>query len=175
MYSQPFLRVWSNRAAASIRPLSHSRYKLVSALSRHRLSTSSRSGTAFPVTPTDDSITTTSTPRVVADTPRDPKPFAIEHAGGREQYLSWSPDGQILKRWRDANTAVGSEGSRSGISIPVVSGAVGKMKSWLTTMFLPTNYPQSVHRSYVFVPLKNYDTSQTSCNQVQSLPHSPIR
>lgn len=147
MLSQPFLRVSSSRFTASASRSRSTQYKLVFAASRYCLSTSSRSATAFPVSATDASITTTSSTRAVADVPRDPKPFAIEHVGGREQHLSWSQDGQIAKRWRDVNAKAVIEGtSHRG----PISGVVGKMKSWFTTMFLPTNYPQSVHRSCVF-------------------------
>lgn len=176
MYTQPFLRVSSSSFTASICPSSRSRstqYKLVFALSRHRLSTSSRSNaTAFPVAATDDSIRTTSSTRAVADVPRDPKPFAIEHVGGREQHLSWSQDGQISKRWREVNADVNEVSSRRS-SIPIVSGAVSKMKSWFTTMFLPTNYPQSVHRSYVLHVFSTIPFVLT-ISQVQTISHTPI-
>ncbi|KAI8980080.1 DUF647-domain-containing protein [Trametes punicea] len=71
-------------------------------------------------------------------------PFVVERVGGRECHISWS-EGGIQKEWCDP------------LSTRPVSGQVvvrrnswtGRMSSWLRQMFLPTNYPHSVHRSYL--------------------------
>ncbi|KAI0955649.1 hypothetical protein AcV7_006259 [Taiwanofungus camphoratus] len=103
---------------------------------------------------------------VSLDSPIRSRPFAVERIGGRECHISWSDKG-IVKEWRELATpsqqqdqAVLSRGSLTG-----------KFSSWLRQMFLPTNYPQSVHRSYLsFHVLQFFETTlgtvvSVLCNQ----------
>ena len=74
-----------------------------------------------------------------------PQPFAIERVGGRECHVSWTDRG-IAKEWREiSNSAAGDE---RAVSASTTSASfTGRFTSWLRQMFLPTNYPQSVHQS----------------------------
>ncbi|KAI0071961.1 DUF647-domain-containing protein [Panus rudis PR-1116 ss-1] len=74
------------------------------------------------------------------------QPFAIQHVSGREQFLSWSPQGTIKKEWRNAGTNIVEQTPSRATT--AFSGLKSRFKSWFMEMFLPTNYPQSVHRSY---------------------------
>ena len=76
-----------------------------------------------------------------------PRPFAIEHVDGREQHLSWSPEGGITREWREADAEMSKETTAANAISTAVSSTVGGIASWFRQMFLPTNYPQSVHRS----------------------------
>lgn len=76
-----------------------------------------------------------------------PRPFAIEHVDGREQHLSWSPEGGITREWREADAEMSKETTAGSAISTAVSSSVGGIASWFRQMFLPTNYPQSVHRS----------------------------
>ncbi|THH29994.1 hypothetical protein EUX98_g4183, partial [Antrodiella citrinella] len=71
----------------------------------------------------------------------------VEHVDGREHHFSWSPSSGITKEWRDIDSDGSKEASGGAISTAVAS-SVGGISSWFRQMFLPTNYPQSVHRSY---------------------------
>ncbi|KAH8100958.1 DUF647-domain-containing protein [Cristinia sonorae] len=80
-----------------------------------------------------------------------PRPFVVEHVDGREHHLSWSPEGGITKEWRDAGSELASREASGGTGNAIstaVSGTLGGLTAWFRQMFLPTNYPQSVHRSY---------------------------
>ncbi|OCH93058.1 DUF647-domain-containing protein [Obba rivulosa] len=73
------------------------------------------------------------------------RPFAIERIGGRECHVSWSEGSGVEKEWRELS--VPAEADERAISS---SGTfLGRLSAWLRQMFLPTNYPQSVHRSYM--------------------------
>ncbi|RDX57081.1 DUF647-domain-containing protein [Lentinus brumalis] len=97
------------------------------------------------------------------------RPFAVERVGGRECHISWSSEGGsgIEKEWRDIASAAASEGK---IAAPTNS-LTGRISSWLGQMFLPTNYPESVHRSYMpFHVLQFFETTLSTitsvlCNQ----------
>ncbi|RPD59599.1 DUF647-domain-containing protein [Lentinus tigrinus ALCF2SS1-7] len=97
------------------------------------------------------------------------RPFAVERVGGRECHISWSSEGQsgIEKEWRDIVSAEAAEGK---IAAPTNS-LTGRISSWLGQMFLPTNYPESVHRSYLsFHVLQFFETTLATitsvlCNQ----------
>ncbi|CAL1716942.1 unnamed protein product [Somion occarium] len=141
MYGRALVRT-SLRGISSVRPLRSRPTRLGFTSSRYR---SSSSATAFSSTRTDDSTSQEYLPST-----QSPKPFAIEHVGGREHHLSWSPKGGISKEWKEekAIDADVTNGTPQAVSSPMMSGAVGRMKSWFMQMFLPTNYPHSVHRSY---------------------------
>ena len=74
-----------------------------------------------------------------------PRPFAIERIGGRECRLSWSSDGRagIEREWRD----VAEQEAEGGRAVVPTNSITGRMSSWLGQMFLPTNFPHSVHPS----------------------------
>ena len=70
------------------------------------------------------------------------RPFAIERVGGRECHVSWSDSGTgIEKEWRDV---AASEGK---VAVAGTNSVTGRISAWFRQMFLPTNYPQSVHDS----------------------------
>lgn len=144
MYGRALVRT-SLRGISSVRPLRSRPTRLGFTSSRYR---SSSSATAFSSTRTDDSTSQEYLPST-----QSPKPFAIEHVGGREHHLSWSPKGGISKEWKEerAIDADVKNGTPQAVSSPMMSGAVGRMKSWFMQMFLPTNYPHSVHRSCVYL------------------------
>ena len=70
--------------------------------------------------------------------------IAVEHDSGRARHLSWSDSGEVQTEWKDI--AAGVEDTKP--STPSIgSSVIGRFTSWLRQMFLPTNYPQSVHVS----------------------------
>ena len=73
------------------------------------------------------------------------RPFAVERVGGRECHISWSSErgSGIEKEWRD----IGSETAEEGKIAAPTNSFTGRISSWLGQMFLPTNYPESVHPS----------------------------
>ena len=73
------------------------------------------------------------------------RPFAVERVGGRECHMSWSAGGRagIEREWRDVASADAEDGK---VALPTNS-LTGRVSSWLGQMFLPTNFPHSVHRS----------------------------
>lgn len=71
------------------------------------------------------------------------RPFAIERVGGRECHVSWTDRG-IAKEWREISNG---EGEGRAVSTSTSASFTGRFTSWLRQMFLPTNYPQSVHHS----------------------------
>lgn len=71
--------------------------------------------------------------------------FAVEHVDGRARHLTWSNSGEIAKEWREVHE--GAPGA--GLAVSTRSSVFGRMAAGLRQMFLPTNYPQSVHPSYV--------------------------
>ncbi|PCH39406.1 DUF647-domain-containing protein [Wolfiporia cocos MD-104 SS10] len=94
--------------------------------------------------------------QVIIDSPRledigsdpgdKPRPFAIERIGGRECHISWAEKG-VTKEWRDLPGVSDNQGK---IQASSTTGSLGgRLSSWIRQMFLPTNYPQSVHRSYM--------------------------
>ncbi|KAH9902756.1 DUF647-domain-containing protein [Cubamyces lactineus] len=97
------------------------------------------------------------------------RPFAVERVGGRECHLSWAEEGRrgVQKEWRDIVPA----SSETGVSTPSTNSWSGRIASWLGQMFLPTNYPHSVHRSYLpFHVLQFFETTLATitsvlCNQ----------
>ncbi|KAH9831583.1 vitamin B6 photo-protection and homoeostasis-domain-containing protein [Rhodofomes roseus] len=83
-----------------------------------------------------------------------PRPFAIERVGGRECHVSWTDRG-ISKEWREISNTVGEDEQAGSTS----ASFTGRFTSWLRQMFLPTNFPQSVHRSYLpFHGLQFFET-----------------
>ncbi|KAL4244065.1 RUS1 family protein [Abortiporus biennis] len=70
--------------------------------------------------------------------------FAVEHVDGREQHISWTSRGGIEKEWKESDLA---ECPRYTSLTPWES-ITGRVSSWFRQMFLPTNYPHSVHPSY---------------------------
>ena len=74
-----------------------------------------------------------------------PGPFAVEQVDGRARHLSWSEHGGIAKEWKEL--AAGDSEDEAAVSTRPSRG--GRVMSWLRQMFLPTNYPHSVHKSYV--------------------------
>ncbi|KAI0360179.1 DUF647-domain-containing protein [Trametes cingulata] len=99
------------------------------------------------------------------------RPFAIERVGGRECHISWSEeDGSsgVQKEWRDI-AAVDPESGK--IAASTSNSWTGRISSWVGQMFLPTNYPQSVHRSYLpfhvlqFVETTLATITSVLCNQ----------
>ncbi|KAH9856628.1 DUF647-domain-containing protein [Lenzites betulinus] len=99
-----------------------------------------------------------------------PLPFAVERVGGRECHISWSEeDGSagVRKEWRDI-AAVDPESGKIAAPTNSLTGRIG---SWVGQMFLPTNYPHSVHRSYFsFHVLQFFETTLATitsvlCNQ----------
>ncbi|EMD33961.1 hypothetical protein CERSUDRAFT_117486 [Gelatoporia subvermispora B] len=83
--------------------------------------------------------------QTVAEPTAQARPFAIERIGGRECHVSWSEDSGVEKEWRELSQP--TEAEERAISS---SGTfVGRLSAWFRQMFLPTNYPQSVHRSYM--------------------------
>ncbi|KAF9800190.1 hypothetical protein IEO21_10415 [Rhodonia placenta] len=97
-----------------------------------------------------------------------PRPFAIERVGGRECHVSWSEEG-ITKEWRELAAPTIRDGQTQAAS--TIGSVTGRLTSWLRQMFLPTNYPQSVHRSYApFHILQFFETTfgtvvSVLCNQ----------
>ncbi|TBU33480.1 vitamin B6 photo-protection and homoeostasis-domain-containing protein [Dichomitus squalens] len=97
------------------------------------------------------------------------RPFAVERVGGRECHISWS-DGRsgIRKEWRDTASPEATEGN---VAVSGRNSVTGRIFSWLRQMFLPTNYPQSVHSSYAsFHILQALETTMATitsvlCNQ----------
>lgn len=74
------------------------------------------------------------------------RPFAVEHVDGRARHLTWTDDGRVLKEWRE----IAEESLSPGMSVserPQKSSKLSRVTAGLRQMFLPTNYPQSVHRS----------------------------
>ncbi|OBZ72634.1 hypothetical protein A0H81_07685 [Grifola frondosa] len=96
-----------------------------------------------------------------------PRPFAVERVGGRECRVSWSEEAGVTKEWRDLPSAV----PEGGKAAPSTNSWTGKVTAWLGQMFLPTNYPHSVHRSYApFHILQFFETNLSTvvsvlCNQ----------
>jgi len=94
-----------------------------------------------------------------------PRAFAIERVGGRECHISWTERG-VTKEWREL---VSVQEQERGVS--TTGSFVGRVASSLRQMFLPTNYPQSVHRSYMpFHILQFFETTfgtvvSVLCNQ----------
>ncbi|EIW57290.1 DUF647-domain-containing protein [Trametes versicolor FP-101664 SS1] len=95
---------------------------------------------------------------------------AIERVGGRECHISWSEEAGssgVRKEWRDI-AAVDPEDGK--IAAPTNS-LTGRISSWFGQMVLPTNYPHSVHRSYLpFHILQFFETTVATitsvlCNQ----------
>ncbi|KAI9061069.1 DUF647-domain-containing protein [Trametes sanguinea] len=97
------------------------------------------------------------------------RPFAIERVGGRECHISWSDEEKlgIRKEWRDISSA---DPAAREVAVPTNSWT-GRISSWLGQMFMPTNYPHSVHRSYLpFHILQFFETvlatvTSVLCNQ----------
>ncbi|KAI0671457.1 DUF647-domain-containing protein [Trametes maxima] len=98
------------------------------------------------------------------------RPFAIERVGGRECRISWSEESGspgVRKEWQDIASALPESGE---IAVPTNTWT-GRTMSWLGQMFLPTNFPHSVHRSYVpFHVLQFFETTLATitsvlCNQ----------
>jgi len=93
------------------------------------------------------------------------RPFAIERVGGRECHVSLSEENGLLKEWRDLPSASQRH------DVGPTSSFGGRLSSWFRQMFLPTNYPQSVHRSYLpFHALQFFETTfgtvvTVLCNQ----------
>ncbi|KAI0635638.1 DUF647-domain-containing protein [Trametes polyzona] len=110
--------------------------------------------------------------RANEDTDTSPRrPFAVERVGGRECHISWS-DGEdgslgVRNEWRD----VASVNPENGQIAAPTNSWTGRISSWLGQMFLPTNYPHSVHRSYLpFHVLQFVETTVSTitsvlCNQ----------
>ncbi|KAH9915112.1 vitamin B6 photo-protection and homoeostasis-domain-containing protein [Fomitopsis serialis] len=94
------------------------------------------------------------------------RPFAIERVGGRECHVSWTDRG-ISKEWRELSNSTGEDEQ----AVSTSASSTGRFTSWLRQMFLPTNYPQSVHRSYLpFHVLQFFETTfgtivSVLCNQ----------
>ncbi|KAI0749710.1 DUF647-domain-containing protein [Daedaleopsis nitida] len=92
------------------------------------------------------------------------RPFVVERVGGRECHISWSSEEGlgVEKEWRDVASADAAAPTNS---------LSGRVSSWLGQMLLPTNYPQSVHRSYLtFHVLQVFETllstvTSVLCNQ----------
>ena len=72
-------------------------------------------------------------------------PFAVEQVDGRARHLSWSEHGGIAKEWKELAAA----DSEDEAAVSTRPSRGGRVMSWLRQMFLPTNYPHSVHKSYV--------------------------
>ncbi|EKM57809.1 uncharacterized protein PHACADRAFT_251666 [Phanerochaete carnosa HHB-10118-sp] len=72
--------------------------------------------------------------------------FAIEHIHGRARHLSWSGSGGIEKEWRELG---GRNDDTKAVTASSRFSPLGRLTAWLRQMFLPTNYPQSVHPSYL--------------------------
>ncbi|KAH9945013.1 vitamin B6 photo-protection and homoeostasis-domain-containing protein [Epithele typhae] len=97
------------------------------------------------------------------------RPFAIERVGGRECHISWAEGGKakVKREWRDVADPDATAGK---VAVPTNSIS-GRVSSWFGQMFLPTNYPQSVHRSYLpFHILQAFETTLATitsvlCNQ----------
>ncbi|KAI0091014.1 vitamin B6 photo-protection and homoeostasis-domain-containing protein [Irpex rosettiformis] len=88
-----------------------------------------------------------------------PRPFAIEHVDGRARHLTWTETGEVKREWRD----ITSHGAEPAQRAP----RLGKITAWLRQMFLPTNYPQSVHRSYL--PYHSLQFAETIVGTVVSV------
>lgn len=73
-----------------------------------------------------------------------PRPFAIERVGGRECHVSWTDRG-LAKEWREISNSAAED--ERAVSASTSASFTGRFTSWLRQMFLPTNYPQSVHQS----------------------------
>ena len=71
-------------------------------------------------------------------------PFAVEQVDGRARHLIWSASGGVHKEWRELAVADSDTGKAV---VPAKSSRSGRVISWLRQMFLPTNYPHSVHKS----------------------------
>lgn len=68
----------------------------------------------------------------------------MEQVDGRARHLSWSDKGGIEKEWRELSVIDAETGEAPAAA---KSSRGGRLTSWLRQMFLPTNYPQSVHES----------------------------
>ena len=82
--------------------------------------------------------------------PAKPKAFVVEHVDGRERHLSWSSERGLVKMWKEIDRPSEDEDVSEeppGKIASAVSSLSGRISSWFRQMFLPTNYPQSVHRS----------------------------
>ncbi|KAI0368772.1 DUF647-domain-containing protein [Pilatotrama ljubarskyi] len=99
------------------------------------------------------------------------RPFAIERVGGRECHISWSEEDAssgVQKEWRDIAAGDPESGK---IAVGTSNSWTGRISSWVGQMFLPTNYPQSVHRSYLpfhilqFVETTLATITSVLCNQ----------
>ncbi|KAI0822532.1 DUF647-domain-containing protein [Trametes gibbosa] len=99
-----------------------------------------------------------------------PSLFAIERVGGRECHISWPEEegsSGIRKEWRD----FASVNPETGKVLAPTNSLTGRIASWLGQMFLPTNYPHSVHRSYLpfhvlqFVETTVATITSVLCNQ----------
>ena len=74
--------------------------------------------------------------------------FAVEQVDGRARHLSWSASGSVGKEWRVLVVVDGDGQADAGTAgVPARQSVAGRAVSWLRQMFLPTNYPASVHRS----------------------------
>ena len=83
-------------------------------------------------------------PLLDAPATEKPRPFAIERVGGRECHVSWTDRG-IAKEWREISNSAAED--ERAVSASTSASFTGRFTSWLRQMFLPTNYPQSVHQS----------------------------
>ena len=82
--------------------------------------------------------------------PSRQRPLVVEHVNGRERQLSWSPRSGLLKTWKEVDNIEEGSGEmeeNTRITTSSVSVITGRISSWFRQMFLPTNYPHSVHRS----------------------------
>lgn len=75
--------------------------------------------------------------------------FAVEQVDGRARHLSWSESGGIAKEWKELAAADADSDSDSETAVSTRPSKGGRFTSWMRQMFLPTNYPHSVHKSYV--------------------------
>ena len=77
--------------------------------------------------------------------PPEARPFAVERVGGRECHVSWSDSGSgIEKEWREIAAPEAGEGK---VAVAGTNSVTGRVSAWFRQMFLPTNYPHSVHES----------------------------
>lgn len=98
------------------------------------------------------------------------RPFAIEHVDGRARHLTWAQGGRVSKEWRELQAAPGTRGD-----MVHRASRLSRVTAWLRQMFLPTNYPQSVHPSSVFIVLRPWSTQRGLIrSQLLSLPLATV-